>query len=282
MTDQSDTSLRLALGYRFRFSLSQPTPMIALLKVHGSAAASLETPDLISTAPQVPLERYRDGFGNSCTRLVAPAGVFEMSGSSVIHLSGEPDPPHGVCAQSPVEEIEAENLVYLLPSRYCDSDLMTEIAWARFAPLNAAAPHLQGSALVQQICDYVHHHIRFDYASARATRTASEAHEEARGVCRDFTHLAITLCRCMNIPARYCTGYISDIGTATPDALGDFAAWMEVYLGGAWRMYDPRNNVPRVGRVLVARGRDAADVPLVQSFGRHELTEFSVLTRAVI
>jgi transglutaminase-like putative cysteine protease len=265
-------ALRLSLGCQFRFELSGPTPMIALLSVHESRLGDLEGTDLIRTVPPVPLHFYRDGFGNLCTRLVAPAGAFEIGTDTVIRDSGLPDPVHPDCAATPVEALPDAMLVYLLGSRYCDTDLLAPLAWQIFGQRPA------GKALVQEICDYVQRQLRFDYLQARETRTASQAHAEALGVCRDFAHLAITFCRCMNIPARYCTGYLADIGTETPDAAGDFAAWIEVWLDGDWRMFDPRNNVPRIGRVLVARGRDAADVPLIHSFGLHTLTRFEVRT----
>ena len=264
--------LRLQLGCRFRFALPQPTPMIALLTVHDSRRDDLETPDWITTDPVVPLHQYRDAFGNLCTRLVAPAGVFAMQTEAVIRDSGLPDPIHPDYPAIPVANLPDAMLGFLLGSRYCDTDLMSSFAWQMFGNRPA------GAALVQDICDYVQSHIRFDYQQARSTRTAAQAHAEARGVCRDFAHLAITLCRCLNIPARYCTGYLADIGTATPNAAGDFAAWMEVWLDGAWRMFDPRNNCPRIGRVLVGRGHDAADVPMIHTFGLHELSEFEVRT----
>ena len=264
--------LRLALGCQFQFELPRPTPMIARLRIHQSRLADLESPDQLRTDPPVPLQAFHDDFGNSCTRFVAPAGRFGIEVAAVIRNSGLPDPTHPDCPGTPVEDLPEAVLGYLLGSRYCDTDLLAPIAWARFG----TGPG--GQALVQEICDYVQAQIRFDYLQARATRTAAQAHAEGVGVCRDFAHLAITLCRCMNIPARYCTGYLSEIGTATPDAPGDFAAWIEVWLDGDWRLFDPRNNVPRIGRVLVARGRDAADVAMVHSFGLHQLTSFQVRT----
>lgn len=264
--------LRLALGCQFQFELPRPTPMIARLRIHQSRLADLESPDQLRTDPPVPLQAFHDDFGNSCIRFVAPAGRFGIEVAAVIRNSGLPDPTHPDCPSTPVEDLPEAVLGYLLGSRYCDTDLMAPIAWARFGTRPG------GQALVQEICDYVQAQIRFDYLQACVTRTASQAHAESIGVCRDFAHLAITLCRCMNIPARYCTGYLSEIGTATPDAPGDFAAWIEVWLDGDWRLFDPRNNVPRIGRVLVARGRDAADVAMIHSFGLHQLTSFQVRT----
>ncbi len=244
--------------------------MIAMLNVHYSRAGDLEWPDHLITDPAVPLESYRDGFGNWCTRLVAPAGLFSLSTDAVIRDSGLPDPSAPDAMQHTVETLPADTLVYLLGSRYCDTDLLSQEAWRLFANTRP------GWSRVQTICDFAHERLRFGYEFARATRTASEALAEGVGVCRDFTHLAIALCRCMNIPARYCTGYLSDIGEPPPYPPGDFAAWMEVFLNGGWWVFDPRNNTPRRGRILIARGRDAADVPLTQTFGPNTLTDFAV------
>ncbi|SMO93363.1 Transglutaminase-like enzyme, putative cysteine protease [Thalassovita litoralis] len=264
--------MRIRLGCRFDLQLTQPTPMIALLNVHFSRAGDLEAPDRIVTTPSVPLNAYRDMFGNWCTRLVAPAGVFSIGVDAFVHDSGAPDEAAPNAAQIPVELLPDDSLIYLMGSRYCDTDLLSDEAWRLFEHTRP------GWQRVQAICNFVHNHIQFDYMQARATRSASEAYSEGVGVCRDYTHLAITFCRCMNIPARYCTGYLGDIGTPPPYPPGDFAAWMEVFLDGSWWTFDPRNNTPRIGRILVARGRDAADVPLLQSFGRNVLNSFEVWT----
>lgn len=262
--------MRIRLGCRLSYRLPAPTPMILLLNVHYTRASDLERPDWLVTVPTVPIEHYRDMFGNWCVRLVAPAGAFTAATEGVLRDAGLSDPVDTGAAQHRVEQLPAETLTFLLPSRYCDTESLSEIAWAKFG----ASP--AGWARVQAICDFVHGHVTFGYAHARATRTAAETYRERIGVCRDFTHLAIALCRCLNIPARYCTGYVSDIGQPPPYATMDFAAWMEVYLGGQWWVFDPRNNDTRFGRVLIARGRDAADVPLTHSFGQHELTGFEV------
>ncbi len=267
--------MRVSLGCHFRYELQQATPMIALLNVHYSRFGDLERPDHLTTSPGVPLESYRDGFGNWCTRLLAPAGDFVLSTDGVVRDSGALDPVAPWAGQHAVEDLPFETLVYLLGSRYCDTDLLSNEAWHLFG---ATAP---GWARVQAICDHVHNQVSFGYEHARATRTASQTLAERRGVCRDFTHLAITFCRCMNIPARYCTGYLSDIGEPLPHPSGDFAAWMEVYLAGQWWVFDPRNNTPRIARVLMAQGRDAADVPLTQTFGPNTLTEFRVWTEEI-
>lgn len=262
--------MRLRIGCRLSFHLEAPTPLILLLSVHHSRANDLERPDILTTDPVVPVERYRDGFGNWCNRLVAPAGLMTVSTDGVIRDSGRADDADPSAAQHPVEQLPVDMLTYVLPSRYCETDVLTDFAWDRFGH------EPPGWTRVQAVCDFVHDHVRFGYEHSRPTRTAVETLHEGVGVCRDFTHLAITLCRCLNIPARYCTGYLSDIGQAPPHAPMDFAAWMEVYLGEKWWVFDPRNNDARYGRVLVARGRDAADVPLTHSFGRHDLKSFDV------
>lgn len=264
--------MRLRLGCSLAYDLPQPTPMITMLNVHFSRFGDLETPDILHTDPSVPVRSYRDTFGNWCTRFVAPAGHFRIGTNTVIHDSGLPDPEALDAVQHPVEDLPADSLLYLLGSRYCDTDVLSERAWALFG----STP--QGWARVQAICDYVHNSVQFGYEFARATRTASQTLEEGRGVCRDYAHLAIAFCRAMNIPARYCTGYLSDIGQPEPYAPGDFAAFMEVYLSGTWHVFDPRNNERRIGRVLIGRGRDAADVPLTHSFGFNTLTDFQVWT----
>lgn len=264
--------MRIRLGYEFIYDFPQPTPMIALLNVHYSRVAGLESPDHLTTVPPVPVESYRDSFGNWCSRLVAPAGRFTMTTDTVIDDDGLPDPVQSDAVQHLVENLPADTLQFLLGSRYCETDRLADEAWRLFqhTPL--------GWGRVQAVCDFVHNHIRFDYQQARNTRTAAEAYAEATGVCRDFAHLAVTFCRCLNIPARYCTGYISDIGTPQPWGIGDFAAWMEVFLGGRWHTFDPRNNTRRIGRVLIAHGRDAADVPLTHTFGPNNLASFRVWT----
>jgi transglutaminase-like putative cysteine protease len=264
--------IRMRIGCRLRYQLTQPTPMIAMLNVHYSRFGDLERADYLVTSPSVPLESYRDGFGNWCTRMVAPAGDFTLSTDGVFRDTGLRDPVAADSVQSPVQDLPFETLVYLFGSRYCDTDLLSDEAWRLF---ETTPP---GWSRVQAICDFVKDSVSFDYMQASATRTASETMAGGHGVCRDFAHLAIAFCRCMNIPARYCTGYLSEIGEPAPRAPDDFAAWMEVFLDGQWWVFDPRNNVRRIGRILIARGRDAADVPLTQTFGPSTLMQFDVWT----
>ncbi len=220
----------------------------------------------------MPVSGYRDGFGNWCTRIVAPPDRIRIGGRGIIRDTGEPDVVVQSAPQHAVEDLPEETLVYLLGSRYCESDLLSQAAWNQFG---GTAP---GWARVQAICDYVHNHIVFNYQDARPTKTAWEAYNERRGVCRDYAHLAISFCRAMNIPARYCTGYLGDMGMPPPYAVMDFAAWFEAYIGGRWHTFDPRNNMPRIGRVLIAQGRDAADVAIATTFGPNILESFTVWT----
>jgi transglutaminase-like putative cysteine protease len=267
--------MKLRVGFEMQYEFPQPTPMIMVLGTHFTRASDVIVPDLLTTSPSVAISPYRDLFGNWCSRIVAPAGAFRLAADGVVSDSGLPDPVFPNAFQHTVESLPTDTLVYLLGSRYCETDRLSDIAWKLF---EQTPP---GWARVQAICDFVHRHITFGYEHARATKTEREAYDEGNGVCRDYAHLAITFCRCMNIPARYCTGYLSDIGTPRPWAAGDFAGWFEAFIGGSWHMFDPRNNTPRIGRVLIAQGRDASDVPITQTFGPNKLLNFKVWTDEV-
>ena len=267
--------MRIHVGCELTFDFPQSMPMIACLNVHFSRFSDLERPDYLATNPPVPVEGYRDSFGNWCSRLVAPVGRFTLGTDAVIRDSGASDPVDLNALQHQVQHLPADTLQFLLGSRYCETDVLSEEAWRLFKHTPLGWPR------VQAICDFVHSHLAFGYEHARPTRTAAQAYAERCGVCRDFAHLAIAFCRCLNIPARYCTGYVSDIGIPPPHAPMDFAAWMEVYLGGRWHTFDPRNNSVRFGRILIAQGRDAADVPLTQIFGPGDLSSFRVWTEEV-
>ena len=264
--------MRIRIGYELSFEFPQPTPLIATLNVHFSRVSDLERPDHLTTFPTVPVEGYRDSFGNWCSRLVAPAGRFTLGTDTIIRDTGHPNAAKPDALQHQVQHLPTESIQFLLSSRYCETDRLSDEAWRLFKDTPLGWPR------VQAVCDFVHNHITFGYSHASATRTAADSYTDRRGVCRDFAHLAITFCRCLNIPARYCTGYVSDIGVPPPHDPMDFAAWMEVYLGGEWHTFDPRNNAPRVGRVLIAYGRDAADVPLTHIFGPNTLSTFRVVT----
>ncbi len=264
--------MQLRTGYELIYSFPQPTPMILVVNIHDSRASDIVVPDHLIAEPSIPITSYRDAFGNQCCRLLAPAGRLRLTADAVIRDSGQPDEMVFSAGQQSVQDLPEETLVFLLGSRYCETDLLSQAAWQIFS---GTAP---GHTRVQAICDYVHNHIAFNYQNARATRGATEAFNERTGVCRDYAHLAIAFCRCMNIPARYCTGYLSDAGTPPPFAIGDFAAWFEAWIGGRWHVFDPRNNVPRIGRILMARGRDASDVAIATTFGPNTLESFRVWT----
>jgi transglutaminase-like putative cysteine protease len=267
--------MQIRVGYELIYRCQQATPMILNLNIHYTRAADLIRADNMITAPWVPLVLYRDGFGNWCTRLVAPAGLFRITADALVNDRGLPDPDMPGAQQHPVESLPQETLVYLLASRYCDTENLSEIAWQLFG---STPP---GWSRVQAVCDFVHRHIQFGYQFARPTKTAGEAFHERQGVCRDFAHLGIAFCRCLNIPARYCTGYLGDIGIPAVDAPMDWAGWFEVYIGGDWYTFDPRNNTRRIGRVLIARGRDAADVAISMTFGPNTLEGFRVWAEEV-
>ena len=250
--------------------------MVLMVSPHPSRDADLLGQAEQHFYPSVPARSYIDGFGNRCSRLVAPPGRLTISTRILVRDPGTPDVITPAAWQRPVEELPDQMLIYLLGSRYCDTDRLSDTAWSLFG----AGP--RGWPMVQAICDFVHNHIAFGYEHARATRTASEALMEGRGVCRDYAHLAVTLCRCLNIPARYCTGYLGDIGMPPPYGPMDFAAWFEVYLDDRWHTFDARNNMPRIGRILMARGRDATDVAIVTSFGPCTLSGFQVFTDEVV
>jgi len=260
----------IRIGYEIVYECMQPTPMMLMLHVHASRVSDLVSPDHLRLSPSVPLTAYHDSYGNWCSRIVAPEGQITLTADTMLRDNGEADPVVPDARQHPVQELPSETLMFLLGSRYCETDLLSESAWRLFGHTPP------GWARVQAVCDFVHNHIRFDYMLARVTRTALEAYHERIGVCRDFNHLAIAFCRCLNIPARYCTGYLSDIGMPPPYGTMDFAAWFEVYLGDSWHTFDARSNKPYKGRILIARGRDAADVAISNSFGQNILKGFRV------
>jgi transglutaminase-like putative cysteine protease len=268
--------MKIRAGYRIAFDCPMDTPFLLKLKVHPDRRADLLTPDDVQVSSGGSAQTLTDEFGNLVTRLVAPAGRVEFTSDFLITASNAPDIQNWAARQVPVGDLPAEALPFLLPSRYCETDLMSSLAWSMFGGVPA------GWQRVQAIVDYVHRRIAFGYPHARSTRTAAEGHAEQVGVCRDYAHLAVTLCRAMNIPARYCNGYLGDIGLPGSDAPMDFSAWFEVYLEGGWYTFDARHNTPRIGRVVIARGRDAADVAMTHSFGPAYLAGFSVITEEVV
>ncbi|MDR3506661.1 MAG: transglutaminase family protein [Caulobacteraceae bacterium] len=263
--------MRIRAGYSITYDCPAPVAMLLTLSVHPSRRDDLETPDWVRTDPIVDVRQYIDTFGNICSRVAAPAGRFTVSADFVIRDSGVADDYAPDAEQVDVRDLPDDVILFLLGSRYCETDRLSDLAWALFG----SSP--MGWGRVQAICDYVHNHIQFDYQQASRTRGAHEAQIERQGVCRDYAHLAIAFCRCMNIPARYCTGYLGDIGVPVVGVM-DFSAWFEVYLSGRWYAFDARNNRPRIGRVLIARGRDATDVAIANTFGDAMLVDFQVIS----
>jgi transglutaminase-like putative cysteine protease len=265
----------IRLGYDIRFKTGAEVPFIAMLNVHPSRQKDLREPDILSTDPPVRMEQYVDVFGNTCSRFLAPPGDIQLFSSSLIEDSGMPDPVCPEARQLPLEDLPPETLWFLLASRYCETDLLSDTAIGLFGNTTPGWPR------VQAIVDWVHNYTTFGYQFARPTKTALDVFRERQGVCRDFQHLAISFCRCMNIPARYATGYLGDIGVPASPAPMDFSAWFEVYLEDRWWAFDARHNQPRTGRILMAVGRDAADVALTTTFGPATMCGFSVVTDEV-
>ena len=267
--------MKIRCGYDLSYYCPQAVPMQLLLSVHPSRERDLVTPQVMRTDPNLPARIVLDHFGNRLTRLMVPPGEIRLSADFIVEDSGLPDEVNWDAQEVPIDRLPDDVLIFLMGSRYVETDLLGDIAWQTFG----GTP--RGWARVQAIVDYVHDRIRFDYQMARNTRTASEGHREQVGVCRDFAHLAVALCRCMNIPARYCTGYLGDIGVPkVPDPM-DWSAWFEVYLSGRWYTFDARHNTPRIGRIVMARGRDATDVAISTAFGSAILGRFDVITDEV-
>ncbi len=253
--------MKIRIGFEMTYRCDERTTFVFMLNVHPSRATDLLRPDQLLVTPNLPATSYFDAFGNVCTRVVAPAGEFRIATDTVVLDTGEPDRVNWDAPQHPIDELPAETLQFLIGSRYCETDRLLEFAWKQFGNVP------EGWARVQAICDFVHAHLEFGYPHANVARTALGAFTERRGVCRDFAHLAVTLTRCMNIPARYCTGYLGDIGVPIDPAPMDFSAWFEAYLGGRWVMFDPTRLCPIDSVVRIAVGRDAKDVAFATMYG---------------
>jgi transglutaminase-like putative cysteine protease len=267
----------IRVGCEIEFNLPEPAAMMLMLYLHPSRAPTIRKAEQLAVRPAVPVTEYIDVYGNRCGRLLAPAGRLYLSNDAIVEDCGLTDLQVPNAPQQFVQDLPHDVLLFLLASRYCEVDSeLKDVCWTLFGRFQPGWPR------VQAICDFVHRHIRFDYMQARVTRTALEAYRERVGVCRDYTHLAITFCRALNIPARYCTGYLGDIGVPAAADPMDFIAWFEAFLGGQWYAFDARNNLPRIGRVLMARGRDAADVALTTTFGVNQLQSFKVWTDEVV
>ena len=271
--------MRIRTGYTITYDTYAPTAMTLLLNVRPERQNDLVTAETITFDPPVPARQYLDAFGNVATRILVPGGRITMSADFEIEDTGKPDPFEPNARQIPVQDLPDEVMPYLLGSRYCDTDKLSGTAWNLFGQTQ------EGWSRVQAIVNYAHERLTFDYMQADSTRSAHDGHGQQVGVCRDFAHLAITLCRCMNIPARYATGYLGDIGVPKDPAPMDFSAWFEVYLqgpaGARWYTFDARHNVRRIGRIVMAYGRDATDCALTTSFGQAPLVTFEVHTDEV-
>ncbi len=267
--------MHIRIGYKLTYNHPAPTPMLLMATVHHARIGDIITPDVFHSTPSVPVTPYYDAFGNWCTRLVAPVGEIQITTDALIRDSGEPTPVDWNAEQHEVQDLPSETIIYLLGSRYCETDKLSNVAWDLFGNTPKGWPR------VQAIVDFVHNHVTFGYHFARSTKSAWDVFEEKQGVCRDFAHLAVALCRCMNIPARYTTGYLGDIGVPISASPMDFSGWFEAYLGGRWHSFDARHNQPRIGRIPIAYGRDATDVAISISFGRSDLIGFEVVTYEV-
>jgi transglutaminase-like putative cysteine protease len=268
--------MEIRVGFEITHTAPQPTPMVIMLSIHPSRHSDIIGSETIVAEPDVPIGFYRDSFGNVCGRLVAPAGGVTLKGDARVRDSGLPDVVMPSAEQVPIDRVPDELLLYLMPSRYCETDKLTDIAWALFGNTTP------GWDRVQAINSFVHRHVTFGYEHAHHMKSAHDVHEQKGGVCRDFAHLALTFCRCMGIPARYCTGYMGDIGIPPEPFPMDFSGWYQVWLSGRWFTFDARHDTPRIGRILMATGRDAADVALTTSFGRMTLTRFVVVSEEVV
>lgn len=261
--------MRIRIGFEIIVANWVPVPMLLALQPHTEFPGRLIGSDAVRTEPEVPLSGYVDVFGNRFSRVVAPPGRTTLWSDCIVVVDGAPDPVLPDARQHRIEDLPSETLQFLAASRYCESDELTPLAWELFGQTP------EGWARVDAICTYVHRQTTFGYHHGRPTKTAHNVFHEKAGVCRDFAHLAVALCRAMNIPARYVSGYLGDIGVPRSGP-GDFCAWFEVFLDGAWRTFDARYNVPRIGRIVMVRGRDAADVAMITSFGSYTLEGFCV------
>ncbi len=262
----------IRIGFDLTFELPAPVSMVLMLYTHPSRSNSLLVPEKIHSAPSLPIDTFIDHFGNRCGRVAAPAGELRLWHQAVVRDSGLPDPVHPQAAQWEVQNLPPDVVPFLFASRYCETDHLGTIAWELFGNTPP------GWARAQAVCNWVHNNVQFGYEFARPTKSANEVYQERRGVCRDFSHLLITFLRCLNIPARYATGYLGDIGVPLQPEPMDFSAWTEVFLDGRWFTFDARHNTPRIGRIVMARGKDAVDVALTTSFGPSTLKKFTVIT----
>jgi len=269
--------VQLRVGFEIGFQIPQDVVVVALLRPHPSRTADVRPGgELSAHSLDRPLVPHLDAFGNLADRFLARAGPVVLRSDLLVEDDGRPDPVLPAVGASPLESLPVEDLAFLLPSRYCEVDLLGDTAWANFGHL---AP---GWGQVQAVCDWVHATLTYGYEHASPTMTAAQALAARAGVCRDFQHLAITICRCLNLPARYVSGWLGDIGIEPVPTPMDLHAWFEVRLADGWYAFDARHNVPRAGRVAMAKGRDAADVAFTTAFGDAPMTTFEVWADEVV
>jgi transglutaminase-like putative cysteine protease len=263
------------VGCELKFTLPSQTTLLTKLYLHPTEVSRLRTPETISTTPAVPVEELQDEWGNRVGRMVLSPGRVTITTHAIVAVSAQPDEINVAAPQHPVKELPIAVLPFLMASRYCEVDRLYKTAWSLFGETPP------GWARVQAVCDWVHQHIEFGYAHSRVTKTAFDVYTERTGVCRDFMHLAVTFCRCLHIPARSVAGYLGDIGVPPQPLPMDFSGWFEAYLGGQWYTFDARHNQPRIGRVVMTRGRDAVDTAFTTAFGVAQLETFRVWTEEV-
>ena len=261
--------MRVRVGCEFRYESLGSTPTVWQVRPRADAAQRL-TNESWNAEPRLPRSSYHDSYGNVCDRMTLPAGSTVVRYDAQVEVSGEIDEIDKSAREVPVELLPDETMVFLLPSRFCLSDVLRDRAWELFG---ATEP---GWSRVSAVCNWVHDNVRFQAGASNALTSTLDVWDSRTGVCRDFAHLGLTLCRSLNIPARYVFGYLPDIGVDPPYDPMDFCAWTEVYLENRWWTFDPRNNSPRVGRVVIGRGRDALDVAMVTTYGAPILQEMTV------
>jgi len=266
--------VQILIGYDIQLDFPKPTAMLGLLHTYPNRYNMVQ-PEKFNIDPPIQYELFSDKFGNCCTKLMAPTGKLSLKNEAIIEVNGDLDRIDLDAEELPPYELPYDILEFLYPSRYCEADRLQDFSWKQFGHIPS------GYKRALAICNWVHHHIKFDYAYASNTKSACDVLEDGKGVCRDFAHLAIALCRSLGIPARYVTGYLGDIGVPKDPAPMDFSAWLEVYLSNGWYTFDPRHNKRRIGRIVIAYGRDAADVAITTTFGAHRLNYFSVHTKEI-
>jgi transglutaminase-like putative cysteine protease len=261
--------MRIRVGCEFQYDSAGPTPTVWQVRPRADPAQRLAF-ESWSTWPSLSRSSYHDAYGNVCDRLTLPPGPTLLRYDAHVEVPEVFDDADDGARQVPVESLPDEAMIFLLPSRFCLSDVLRDRAWDLFGETEPGWPR------VVAVCDWVHQNVRFQRGSSNPLTSALDVWDSRTGVCRDFAHLGLTLCRSLNIPARYVFGYLPDVGVPLPHETMDFCAWFEAYLENRWWTFDPRNNVPRIGRVVIGRGRDALDVAMVTTYGAPILQKMTV------